>query len=154
MVESDLATATARRLISEHLGSLEADAGADETAATVRAVSVHYLDEHWVQHLSKLQSIRDGIHLQALAGHRPADEFHRIALHEFQGFFEAVYNDAAQFLQTLTATEITRDLHELGLRRPSATWTYMVTDDPYGTAGDRLAKELGRGWRSKILKIE
>ena len=30
----------------------------------------------------------------------------------------------------------------------------MVTDDPLGSPGNRLAKELGKRWRSKVLRIE
>ncbi len=36
----------------------------------------------------------------------------------------------------------------------SATWTYVVTDDPLGNPGDRLASELGKRWRSEVPRIE
>jgi len=29
----------------------------------------------------------------------------------------------------------------------------MVTDDPFGSSGDRLARELGKRRRTRILKI-
>ncbi|CAN5233523.1 accessory Sec system translocase SecA2 [soil metagenome] len=118
------------------------------------AVTRYYLDDHWMHHLALLQEIRDGIHLRALAGQKPADEFHRIALREFQGFFDAVRRDTSAFLASLGPDDDGRSLDELGLRRPSATWTYMVTDDPYGSPGDRLARELGKRWRTKVLGIE
>jgi preprotein translocase subunit SecA len=107
-----------------------------------------------MEHLALLQEVRDGIHLRALAGQKPAEEFHAIALREFHGFFDAVYRDAAAFIETLSAEDIGRDLAQLGLRRPSATWTYMVTDDPFGSPGDRFARELGKRWRTRVLKIE
>jgi preprotein translocase subunit SecA len=152
IVSGDLALTMMRRLANAHLATLEGSgATVDDTA---RAVCLYYLDEHWMHHLAVLQEVRDGIHLRALAGQKPVEEFHRIALREFQGFFDAVYRDAAAFITTLGAEDIGRDLHELGLRRPSATWTYMVTDDPYGSPGDRLAKELGKQWRARVLKIE
>lgn len=150
---TDLAMSTLRELAPEHLGMLEQARG-DAVADTTRDVALYYLDDHWMEHLALLQEIRDGIHLRSLAGQKPADEFHRIALREFHRFFDAVYDDAAAFIETLTAADIGRELDELGLRRPSATWTYMVTDDPFGSPGDRLAKELGKLWRSKILRIE
>lgn len=128
--------------------------GGTSLAATARLAAIHYLDERWVDHLSKLQEIRDGIHLRSLAGLRPDEEFHRIALREFQGFFDEVRADVLAFLGTLAVDDLGRDLADLGLRRPSATWTYMVTDDPFGSAGDRLARGLGRLWRSRVLQIE
>jgi preprotein translocase subunit SecA len=50
----------------------------------------------------------------------------------------------AGFVQTLTSSDMTWHVDEFGLQRPSATWTYMVTDDPFGTTGDRMTRELGR----------
>ncbi|MGV8880640.1 MAG: accessory Sec system translocase SecA2 [Rhodoglobus sp.] len=149
----DLASSTLRSLIPAHYAALEDRSGTD-VASTARAVVLYYLDDHWMQHLALLQDIRDGIHLRALAGQKPADEFHAIALREFHGFLDAVYRDAARFLETLNPYDIGLDLEKLGLRRPSATWTYMVSDDPFGSPGDRLARELGKRWRTRILRIE
>lgn len=149
----DLAMATLRSLVPEHLAELERTCG-NAVADMVRTVALYYLDDRWVQHLALLQEVRDGIHLRSLAGQRPADEFHRIALREFYGFFDAVYQDAAAFIDGLRPEDIGHSLETLGLRRPSATWTYMVTDDPHGNPGDRLTKELGKRWRTKVLRIE
>lgn len=91
----------------------------------VRSVTLHYLDEYWMDHLALLQEVRDGIHLRALAGQKPAEEFHRIALREFHGFFEAIDVAVASFLETLTVADVGRDLDELGLRDPprrGPTW--------------------------------
>lgn len=143
-----------RMLANEHAEQLSAHAETFGGATTdlVRGLTLHYLDEHWSQHLALLQEIRDGIHLRTLAGQNPADEFHRIALREFQGFFEHVYRDVWEFIVQLDPSDRTHDLSELGLRRPSATWTYMVTDDPLGGQGDRLARELGKRWRTWVLR--
>ena len=152
-VNGDLAVTTLRSIIPENLAELERARGS-AVADTVRGVALYYLDDHWTDHLALLQEVRDGIHLRSLAGQKPADEFHRIALREFHGFFDAVYQDAAAFVDGLRPEDIGQNLDALGLRRPSATWTYMVTDDPLGNPGDRLAKELGKRWRSKVLRIE
>lgn len=149
----DLAMITLRELIPDHLAALERLRG-NAVTDMARNIAAYYLDQHWTDHLALLQEIRDGIHLRALAGQRPVDEFHRIALRKFQGFFDAVYQDAAAFTADLRPEDIGQDLEALGLRRPSATWTYMVTDDPLGSPGDRLAKELGKAWRTKVLRIE
>ncbi|MBX3095119.1 MAG: accessory Sec system translocase SecA2 [Cryobacterium sp.] len=149
----DLAMTTLRSLIPEQLAALERARGS-AVVDMVRTVAFYYLDGHWTEHLALLQEVRDGIHLRSLAGQQPADEFHRIALREFHGFLDAVYQDAAAFIDGLRPEDVGQNLEYLGLRRPSATWTYMVTDDPLGSPGDRLAKELGKRWRSKVLRIE
>ncbi|WOF21539.1 accessory Sec system translocase SecA2 [Microbacterium betulae] len=150
----DAAVGALRSELPDHLALLEAGRGRDATAGAVRSVLLFHLDDHWTDHLALLQEVRDGIHLRALAGQRPSDEFHRIALREFAGFFEKVFRDAADFVACLSPDDVGRDLEELGLRRPSATWTYMITDDPLGSAGDRLTGRAGRAFRSKVLGIE
>ena len=39
------------------------------------------------------------------------------------------------------------DLDAAGLKRPSATWTYLVQDNPFGTDFDRALRRLVRGNR-------
>ncbi|MFT4228665.1 MAG: accessory Sec system translocase SecA2 [Microbacterium sp.] len=150
---TDLALTTLRALIPDHLATLERARGS-AVADAARTVALYYLDDRWMEHLALLQEVRDGIHLRSLAGQRPADEFHRIALREFHGFLDAAYRDAAAFVERLTPDDLGKSLEDLGLRRPSATWTYMVSDDPLGSPGDRLARELGRRWRSTVFRIE
>lgn len=133
---------------------LEESCEATALASAARLVMLHYLDEHWTDHLAELQEIRDGIHLRALAGQRPEDEFHRIALRTFQGFFDRVTDDVVAFVARLSPDDVGRPLDELGLRRPSATWTYMVSDDPLGTPGDRATRAVGRIVRSAVYRIE
>ena len=152
VVVGELAMTTLQSLIPDHLVAMGRARGT-AVADTVRSVALYYVDDHWMEHLALLQQVRDGIHLRSLAGQNPADEFHRIALQEFHGFFDAVYRDAATFIEGLRPGDVGQDLESLGLRRPSATWTYMVTDDPLG-GSDRLARGLGKIWRSKVLKIE
>ena len=36
------------------------------------------------------------------------------------------------------------DLAAAGLKRPTATWTYLVQDDPFGSPLSRAARSLGR----------
>lgn len=154
IIDGQIAVARLRELIPAKLTTLENARGRTAVAVTVRAVALHYLDEQWIAHLALLQEVRDGIHLRALAGQKPTDEFHRIALREFHGFFDAVYRDTAELIATLTPDDIGRDPEDLGLRRPSATWTYMATDDPFGGAGSRFMGRVVKLIRSDILKLE
>lgn len=154
VIDHAAADARVRVLLPEHWDRLVEARGSDPVSATTRAVAVHFLDEQWVAHLAALQELRDGIHLRALGGEKPADEFHRLALREFQDFFDDAYRRTADFLRDLSPEDVGRDLADLGLRRPSATWTYMVTDDPYGSPGDRFVRRIGKYVRSHILDLE
>ncbi|MDO5051492.1 MAG: hypothetical protein Q4E05_01195 [Pseudoclavibacter sp.] len=66
----------AAALLAEH-ASAEAAAPARDpgTAQAVRRIVLFCLDEEWSQHLAAAQELRDGVHLQALAGRRPLDAF-------------------------------------------------------------------------------
>lgn len=154
IIDGQLAVERLRELIPAKLASLESARGQAAVATTVRAIALHYLGEQWIAHLALLQEVRDGIHLRALAGQKPTEEFHRIALREFHGFFDAVYRDAAELIVTLNPDDIGRDPEDLGLRRPSATWTYMATDDLFGGSGSRFMGRVVKLIRSDILKLE
>lgn len=123
-------------------------------AALIRDVALWCLDEQWCDHLAHLTEIRDGIHLQALAGVNPRDEFHRIALREFHGFFAAAYDRAAGIISDATVAQVGQEIAALGLRRPSATWTYMTSDNPLGNPMDRAARAAGTWMRTRIYRIE
>lgn len=119
-----------------------------EPDRTRRIVTLFSLDEQWQQHLALLSEIRDGIHLRKLAGQNPADEFHRIALREFDGFFAEVDGAVHDRMQQLG--DGTDALAELGLHRPSATWTYMLRDDPIDDAMGRAASAIRRRVRGVV----
>ncbi len=118
-----------------------------------RAIELFELDDEWQAHLALLGEVRDGIHLRALAGLVPVDEFHRIALEEFDGFFERVAARTASLVAGLTDDDLEGGLAGLGLIRPSATWTYMMSDNPLGSPGDRAVRALGQRWR-RALNLE
>jgi preprotein translocase subunit SecA len=39
-----------------------------------------------------------------------------------------------------------------GLKRPTATWTYLVQDNPFGTDIDRALKSIGSALRRSIRR--
>ena len=117
---------------------------ADASARARRLLTLYFLDERWQQHLAELTEVRDGIYLRVLAGQNPVDEFHRIALRSFAGFFDAVRDAVAEALAGLSPEQLDDPLGHLGLRRPSATWTYMIRDNPLGDAGSRAAEGIRR----------
>ncbi|MFZ4894948.1 accessory Sec system translocase SecA2 [Plantibacter sp. Mn2098] len=143
-----------RLLIPEHIARLEAAGGRKSVAELVRGVVLYTLDDRWREHLAVLAEVRDGIHLRALGGDRPVEEFHKIALRQFNGFLDVSMERAASFVASIDASSIGGTLDDLGLRRPSSTWTYLVTDDPFGSPGDRFARGLGKRWRTSVARLE
>ncbi|SEB07224.1 accessory Sec system translocase SecA2 [Leifsonia sp. 21MFCrub1.1] len=109
--------------------------------AAVREISLHHLDQYWIEHLDMLTAAREGIHLRSLARDNPLDEYNRIAYRSFEGFAGRV-TDAIAATLAHAAARGTLDPEPLGLRRPSTTWTYMVIEDPFGSPEQRFGNLL------------
>lgn len=107
-----------------------------------RLIALHHIDRAWTDHLALLSDVREGIHLRALARETPIDEFHRIAVREFAEFFEHSCEAAAKTFQDARITTDGVDLEDAGIQRPTSTWTYLVTDNPFGGEHDRMLRFL------------
>ncbi len=123
---------------------------ADVLAAAARQIVLYHLDRGWTDHLAELAEIREGIHLRAL-GHGPNPfiasldplaEFHAEAVKLFARLFDQIEEASAETFQTAEITADGVDLDTAGLKRPSATWTYLVQDNPFGTDLDRALRRL------------
>ncbi|MEV0144513.1 MULTISPECIES: accessory Sec system translocase SecA2 [unclassified Nonomuraea] len=106
---------------------------------TARQIVLHAIDRCWTEHLAFLTDLREGIHLRALGRMSPIDEFHREAVAEYKAMLAEVER------RSLEAFEAP----EPDLKRPTATWTYMVQDNPFGTEWDRILKRVGSGGRRR-----
>ncbi|MFC5001733.1 accessory Sec system translocase SecA2 [Dactylosporangium cerinum] len=108
-------------------------------------VALYHLDRAWTRHLHLLAEVREGIHLRVLGRQDPLDEFNLIATDDFRRLAQAA---AAATRHTLdAASEDATTLADLGLRRPSSTWTYMVADNPFGSEADRFFEFIGQALR-------
>jgi preprotein translocase subunit SecA len=89
--------------------------------------------------------VREGIHLRALGrGLDPLDQFHKEAVRSFNNLFDEEQQQSEETFKTVTITGDGADLGAADLKRPSATWTYLVQDNPFGTDIDRAVRSVGR----------
>ncbi len=131
-------------------GELAATVDAGVLAGAARQIVLYHLDRGWADYLGVLAGIREGIHLRAL-GHGPnpfimaldpLTEFHREAVGLFARLLDQVEELSAETFQTAAITNGGVDLSAAGLKRPTATWTYLVQDNPFGTGLDRALRRL------------
>jgi preprotein translocase subunit SecA len=125
---------------------------ADESVLVLaaRQIVLHHLDRAWADHLATLAEVREGIHLRALGqgpnpfiiSLDPLAEFHAEAVPLYYWLLSQVEKQSAETFQTVTITADGADLAAAGLRRPTATWTYLVRDNPFGSVGDRIRRRL------------
>ncbi|MFG2014116.1 accessory Sec system translocase SecA2 [Actinomadura geliboluensis] len=118
-------------------------AGADAVAAAARQIVLYQLDRCWAEHLAFLADLREGIHLRSLGrGLDPLVEFNREAVPAGKRLLGDARTRAVAAFEGLTATEDGIDLDAAGLKRPSATWTYLVHDNPFGSMDERALRGL------------
>jgi preprotein translocase subunit SecA len=121
-------------------------------AQAARQIVLYHIDRGWADHLAVLAGIREGIHLRALGhgpnpfvmGLDPLAEFHVEAVQLFGRLLEQVEERSAETFRTTRITNAGTDLDAAGLKRPTATWTYLVQDNPFGTDLDRALRRFGR----------
>jgi preprotein translocase subunit SecA len=135
----------------ERYSELAASVDAEVLTEAARQIVLYHLDRGWADHLAVLAGIREGIHLRSL-GHGPNPfvmaldplaEFHREAVTLFGRLLDQVEEQSAETFRTAAITAAGVDLDAAGLKRPTATWTYLVQDNPFGTGLDRALRRFG-----------
>jgi preprotein translocase subunit SecA len=127
------------------LGAVVRDEVLEDAA---RQITLWHLDRGWADHLGYAADLREGIHLRALGrGLNPLDEFYKEATRVFSGLLSVVEDRSAESFETVPITADGADLSAAGLKRPTATWTYLVQDNPFGMDIDRALRSVARAMR-------
>ncbi|HXL92454.1 MAG TPA: accessory Sec system translocase SecA2 [Streptosporangiaceae bacterium] len=151
VLRTDAALSALARQCPDRFAALSEIASEEVLADAARQITLWHLDRAWTDHLGFLADVREGIHLRALGrGLNPLDEFHKESLREFNGLLERVEERSVETFETIPVTADGADLGAAGLKRPTATWTYLVQDNPFGTDVDRAMRSVGRALR-KLL---
>jgi preprotein translocase subunit SecA len=74
----------------------------------------------------------------------PLNEFHAELVDLFGCLLDRVQERSAQTFEAIAISSAGADLDAAGLKRPTATWTYLVQDNPFGTEADRLRRGFSR----------
>ncbi len=144
ILRTDAALSALAKACPERYRELSASVRPGTLAEAARQIVLFHLDRGWADHLSALAEVREGIHLRALGHRDPLSEFHKESIRLFDQFFDLVSRDSAETFMSVTIGDQGADLAAAGLKRPTATWTYVVQDNPFGTDLDRAVKNLRR----------
>ena len=121
---------------------------ADRLTGLCRELVLFHFDRQWSEQLGLAADLRESATVRALAGrHDPLTEFIREMFEAFDGFLDRVIDAAAESFEELPVDKDVA-LEPAGLRRPSATWTYLVRDSPSGEGLERALRGL-LGFRSR-----
>ncbi|WP_344864248.1 accessory Sec system translocase SecA2 [Planomonospora alba] len=132
----------------ERLGS--PGGGAEEVLdEAARQIVLFHLDRCWAEHLAHLAEVREGIHLRVLGRANPLDEFHKEAVAAYRRMLDEVGSRSVAAFESAEITADGLDLDGAGLTRPTATWTYLVQENPFGTEMERIAGRLSARARGR-----
>jgi len=102
-----------------------------------RLVALRTIDDQWADYLATITDLREGVQWLSWGGRDP--------LHEY---LTSVHSIFTQFDEQLDAEIATRleEAETCGLdpSERGATWTYLTTDQPFGTATERIMRGLVR----------
>jgi preprotein translocase subunit SecA len=115
----------------------------DILSSASRQIALYHLDRLWAEYLAEMSEVREGVHLRALGRLDPLDEFHRSAVPAFNRLVPEI---EARTVATFEETDLSEgwEPENAELVRPSATWTYLVHDNPFGSELDRLISAVAR----------
>jgi preprotein translocase subunit SecA len=113
-----------------------------------RSIALFHIDRLWAEHLAMLTEVREGVHLRSLARVDPLDEFHRSAVPAFNDLVPEIERRTVETFESVSPDE-EWEPEQAKLVRPSATWTYLVHDSPFGSEMERLVSIVGRGMRKR-----
>jgi preprotein translocase subunit SecA len=109
-----------------------------------RLVWLRTIDDLWADHLARVADLKAGVHYFSMGGREP--------LHEYLTRVHAWFQELEQELPG----EVERRVAEaeaggLDPRQRGAVWTYLTTDQPFGTMTERVMRGLMRKVRSKSV---
>jgi preprotein translocase subunit SecA len=120
------------KLIEEH--------GNELVKKVEKQVSLPIIDKKWADYIEETDRVREGIHWVTRAGLNPYYEFQKMMIESFANLQINIEQEILIVLKRVRITESGVDLRKEGLESPSSTWTYLISDNPFG---DRLEILLG-----------
>jgi len=107
-----------------------------------RVVSLRTIDELWADYLTTITDLREGVQWLSWGGRDP--------LHEYLTSVHALFTQLEEELEPEIATRVeAAEASGLDPSQRGATWTYLTTDQPFGTATERLMRGLVRKIQSR-----
>jgi preprotein translocase subunit SecA len=107
-----------------------------------RLVSLRTIDDLWAQYLAAITDLREGVQWLSWGGRDP--------LHEYLTSVHSLFTQLEEELDPEIATRLeAAEASGLDPSQRGATWTYLTTDQPFGTATERIMRGLVRKYKHK-----
>lgn len=131
-------------LPEEHYGEFAQAVGEHALETAGRRLALAILDDVWADYLANVAELRGGIHWVSWGGRDPLYEFVTGARAIYDDFKERVKEEIADAFAAAAIRDGEIHFSNEARFERGATWTYLTTDQPFGTLGERIMKGLRR----------
>ena len=95
-----------------------------------RNIILFQYDKYWSQHIDYVSEVKEGIHLLRYGRLNPLREFQKYTDSNFEEICYRIDSDLQEGIEHLLKN-VHINLADMGIRKPSSTWTYIVNDNPF-----------------------
>jgi preprotein translocase subunit SecA len=138
----------ASMLADEHYRELVEAAGVEAVETAGRQITLAIVDEIWADYLANVAELRGGVICTSWGSGDPLHKFLTGEREIYEDFEQSVKDGIAEAFETAIVSQGTVEFENNERLERGATWTYVTTDQPFGTFTERVMK----GLRKKITK--
>lgn len=114
-----------------------------ELSQLCKCILIFSIDKFWIQYLADINEVREEIHLYSFGGYVPYYEFQKTAEKMFSDLSRQMTDDMIQMFNNMSVTEKDFDSVLEKLQSPSATWTYLINDNPMEKSLIGIVPDIG-----------
>jgi len=131
-------------LPEEQYGELIQAAGEDALETAGRQLALAIVDDLWADYLANVAELRGGLHWASWTGADPLHKFLTGEWEIYDDFHECLKEEIAGAFRTAAIRNGAIHFREAERMERGATWTYVTTDQPFGTLAERIKKGIQR----------
>ncbi len=139
----------ASMLPDERYSELAQAVNKDALETAGRRIALAVIDDVWADYLANVAELRGGIHWVSWGGRDPIYEFVTGVRDIYDDFHRRVKEDIADAFAVAEISDGEIQFPDEARFERGATWTYLTTDQPFGTLGERIMKGVRRKFSKK-----
>jgi len=122
----------------DHFKALSAALGEQAVRRLCAGLSLAHIDRAWSGHLAEIDEIRESIHLRVYGKQDPLFEYNKCAIELFDAMMQKIDRESIASFNKIVLTDGHADHCDEKGKAPSATWTYLVNDNPFEDSFSQL----------------
>ena len=142
------AWSVASMLGEEHYRELVEAAGEEAVETAGRQITLAIIDEIWADYLANVAELRGGVVWTSWGSGDPLHKFLTGEREIYDDFEQSVKDSIAEAFESAIVSHGAVTFENTERLERGATWTYVTTDQPFGTYTERVMK----GFRKKFTK--